>query len=65
LPEAIVVALIAATQPHQRDGPSPEPRHGEDERRCITQVFYQHAVPCLEEDAIARFAALVDGSKTA
>jgi integrase len=31
----------------------------------ITQVFYQHAVPCLEEDAIARFAALVDGSKAA
>jgi len=28
---------------------------------AITQVFYQHAVPCLEEDAIARFAALVDG----
>jgi len=31
----------------------------------ITQLFYQHAVPCLEEDAIARFAALVDGSKAA
>lgn len=28
---------------------------------AITQLFYQHAVPCLEEDAIARFAALVDG----
>jgi len=31
----------------------------------ITQVFYQHAVPCLEEDAIGRFAALVDGCKAA
>jgi len=31
---------------------------------AITQVFYQHAVPCLEEDAIARFAALVDGAKS-
>jgi integrase len=31
----------------------------------ITQLFYQHAVPCLEEDAIARFAALVDGAEAA
>ena len=29
----------------------------------ITQVFYQHAVPGLEEEAIARFAALVDGNQ--
>jgi hypothetical protein len=29
----------------------------------ITQVFYQHAVPSLEEGAIARFAALVDGAR--
>lgn len=29
----------------------------------ITQVFYQHAVPSLEEHAITRFAALVDGAR--
>jgi hypothetical protein len=28
----------------------------------ITQVFYQHAIPCLEEDAISRFAALTRSS---
>ena len=27
------------------------------------QLLYQHAVPCLEEDAIARFAELVDGAE--
>jgi integrase len=31
----------------------------------VTQVFYQHAVPCLEEDAIGRFAALVDRCEAA
>lgn len=30
---------------------------------AITQLLYQHAVPCLEEDAIARFAELVDGAE--
>lgn len=29
----------------------------------ITQAFYQHAVPSLEENAITRFAALVDGAR--
>lgn len=33
--------------------------------QAITQLFYQHAVPCLDEDAIARFAALVDGAHAA
>jgi integrase len=28
----------------------------------ITQLFYQHAIPALEEEAIARFASLVDGA---
>jgi len=30
---------------------------------AIAQVFYQHAIPSLEEDAIARFAALVNGAR--
>jgi hypothetical protein len=30
----------------------------------ITQVFYQHAIPCLEEDAINRFAALVAAARS-
>lgn len=30
----------------------------------ITQVFYQHAVPSLEEDAATRFAALADRART-
>jgi integrase len=28
----------------------------------ITQFFYQHAIPALEEEAITRFASLVDGA---
>ncbi len=31
---------------------------------AITQLFYQHAVPCLEEDAIARFAAHLKGARS-
>jgi hypothetical protein len=27
-----------------------------------TQFFYQHAIPALEEEAISRFASLVDGA---
>jgi integrase len=29
----------------------------------ITQFFYQHAIPCLQEDAIDRFANLVDAAR--
>lgn len=29
----------------------------------ITQFFYQHAIPCLQEDAIDRFADLVDAAR--
>jgi integrase len=28
----------------------------------ITQFFYQHAIPCLHEEAIDRFAELVDSA---
>jgi integrase len=32
---------------------------------ATTQAIYQHAVPALEEEAISRFAALVDGARGA